>query len=92
MAIVTLTEAKEHLRVNHNLEDTKITRDIEAAEDYIKNYLNREEIPIKAAVKAAALLIVGDLYENRESQSEKELKANATVERLLFPYRVDMGI
>lgn len=41
-----------------------------------------------APVDAAILLMVGDLYENREGQSDKALHRNQTYERLLNPYRV----
>jgi hypothetical protein len=39
-------------------------------------------------IKAAILLLVGDLHEHREAQSEIVLRENETVHRLLHPYRV----
>ena len=38
--------------------------------------------------RAAILLRVGDLYENREAQTDRPLHGNQTFERLLNPYRV----
>lgn len=35
------------------------------------------------AMKAAILILVGDLYENREAQSSQKFEQNATVDRLL---------
>lgn len=48
-----------------------------------------ENIP--AALKAAILLIVGDLYANTEEGGER-LEANPAVDRLVFPYRVNLGL
>jgi len=97
MATVTLAEAKLHLRASTYVdspdpEDTLINLYIAAADDYIRNFLDREIIPSKSAIKAAALLIVADLYENREGAGEKEIKENPAVMRLLFPYRRNLGV
>lgn len=43
---------------------------------------------VPASLRAAVLLTAGDLYENREAQSHKPLSENATVMRLLAPYRL----
>jgi hypothetical protein len=40
-----------------------------------------------APIKSAALLMVADLYENREAQTERQRYRNTTYERLLNPYR-----
>ncbi|AJQ86092.1 head-tail connector protein [Xanthomonas oryzae pv. oryzicola] len=42
--------------------------------------------PVPAALKAAILLLVGDLYANREA-SIQGLSENPAVSRLLFPFR-----
>ncbi len=39
-------------------------------------------------VSAAILLMVGDLYANRERQGDKQYFVSDTFERLLNPYRV----
>lgn len=92
MALITLTEAKNHLRVDQDAEDSTIQIYINAAIDYIGKYLNNETIPESPSVKAAGLLIVGDLYENRASQSEVRIYKNNTVDSLLSPYRENMGL
>lgn len=99
MAIVSLSEAKDHLRVNQTTEDTLIQLYIDAASDYVREYLNGEikgelDSPVStpAAIKAAALLLIGDLYENREAGGVDEIKRNPAVGALLYPYRVRLGI
>lgn len=43
---------------------------------------------VPAGIKAAILLIVGDLYANREARLAGNLSDNPTVERLLFPFKL----
>jgi uncharacterized phiE125 gp8 family phage protein len=43
---------------------------------------------VPAPLQAAVLLIVGDLYANREAKQAADLGTNPTVARLLFPYRM----
>lgn len=91
--MLTLTETKLHLRVDHNFEDAGIEAMIDAATAAVSDYLG---VPIEdlellaqpAPVCSAALLLVADLYTNRERQSAQVLHRNETFERLLNPYRV----
>lgn len=92
MATVTLAQAKKHIRVTHSLEDDMIQMYMDAADDWIKNFLNQEQIPQKSAVKAAALLIIEDLYRNRGTTIEQAVVKNPAVDSLLYPYRVEIGI
>lgn len=43
--------------------------------------------PVPAALKAAILLVVGDLFANREANTEKPLAENPAVQNLMFPFR-----
>lgn len=43
---------------------------------------------VPAPMRAAVLLLTGDLYENREAAGVKALQGNPAVRRLLDPYRV----
>jgi len=43
---------------------------------------------LPAPLKAAVLLIVGDLYANREAKQAADLTSNPTIDRLLWPYRI----
>lgn len=52
---------------------------------YAVGYTDADAVP--ASLKAAILLIVGDLYANRTKQQDVELFDNRAVSRLLFPYK-----
>lgn len=99
--VVSLDEAKSHLRVLDCNDDAYISAIISAAESYVATYLNRsldtwdEESPpspVPTAVKQAILLIIGDFYENREAQGDKQYYANPAVQNLLHFHRLDIGV
>ncbi|HMU15817.1 MAG TPA: head-tail connector protein [Thauera aminoaromatica] len=99
MIFTTLDEAKEHLRVQIDTDDLLIEAYIEAAEAHVLDFLNLTEYELlgspgtrPAPLRVATLMIVADLYENREAQVDFEIRANPAVERLLFPYRVNLGV
>lgn len=92
MSEVTLSEAKLHLRVTHTDEDTLIQAYIDAAEDYVGVLLNQVNYTTTPSIKAAVLLTISDLYENREGAGEKDIKENPAVMRLLHPHRQEIGI
>lgn len=88
MTTVTLDEAKLHMRVDHDDEDQYIEGLILAAETHIGMYLGENlPDPMPAPVKAAVLLLVGDLYENRERQGDRTLTEGTAYALLLAPYR-----
>ena len=111
--LISLEDAKRHLRVLHSHEDALIQSFIDAAVDNVGTYIDREldgydlipfetelvnSVPtlmqpmkLKPSLYAAALLICGDLYNNRDAQTTTELKLNPTLERLMNPYR-RMGV
>lgn len=100
MAAVTLAEAKQHLRVIGNAEDAQIQLYLDAAEQQAANFIKRPipwddgavppvAVPVPAPVKAAILLILGDLFENREGVITGTIVAgNPSVNALLWPYRM----
>lgn len=102
MPILSLDEIKAHLRLDGEAEDAHLTLLSEAAEDYVSQYLDRpvpwldaagSVVPVPGGVRAALLLIVGDLYENREGQITGVSRAeNPTVMCLLSPYRTGLGV
>jgi uncharacterized phage protein (predicted DNA packaging) len=99
MSIVSLSLAKNHLRVDQSEEDSLIQSYIDAAEQYVEGYINRtipgsldSPVTTPKPIISAILLIVGDLYENRLGASEVDLKENKAVVSFLYPYRVGIGI
>jgi uncharacterized phage protein (predicted DNA packaging) len=94
-----LVEAKEHCRVEIDTDDVLIQAYIDAAEAHVLNFLNLTEAELlgspndrPAPIRVAVLMIVADLYENREAQVDFDIKPNPAVERLLFPYRACLGV
>ncbi|NMY56771.1 head-tail connector protein [Pseudomonas sp. WS 5051] len=86
--MTTLDEAKLHLRVDHDAEDEYLRGLILAAETHVGMYLGDTlPDPMPAPIKAAILLLVGDLYENRERQADRTLSENTAYSMLLAPYR-----
>ncbi len=91
-AMIILDDAKLHLRVDFTDDDDLIENLIDTATAATADYLDDSELVLDstapAPVKAATLLMIADLYENREAQTERQLYVNQTYERLLNPYRV----
>lgn len=97
MTVVTLDEAKAHLRVDGTDDDADIALKLAAAEDDVARYLDRPlpwtdadgtPVAVPPAVKAAILLVLGDLYANREvSVIDATYAENPTLKRLLSSYR-----
>ncbi len=89
--MLTLPEAKLHLRVDHNDEDALIGALMATATAACADFLNMPAadlvVAVPAPVKSAALLLVGNLYENRESMGDRPYSKNPTFEALLNPYR-----
>ena len=89
--MLTLAETKLHLRVDHDDEDVLIEAMIDTATAACADYLNMPAadlvVAVPAPVKSAALLLVGNLYENRESMGDRPYSKNPTFEALLNPYR-----
>ena len=90
--MLTLQETKLHLRVDHDDEDTLIASMMDTATAACADYLNMPAadlvVAVPAPIKSAALLMVGSLYNDRESQGDRPYNKNPTFEALLNPYRV----
>ncbi|NLY16640.1 MAG: phage gp6-like head-tail connector protein [Gammaproteobacteria bacterium] len=75
---------------------------IKAAVSHASQYLDRpipwtnkdgETVPVPEDVQLAILLIIGDLYENREGQFVGiAVSENQTVQNLLHFHRVGLGV
>lgn len=94
--ILTLEEAKKHLRVDESFkdDDTYISELIGVAETDIANRLKYDTLSEKfpdgdypLTVKQAAKLIVAHYYENREPVAfASSSKIPMMIDSLLFPY------
>ncbi len=69
--IVTLEEAKQHLRVDINDDDGYILTLIAAAEKFIQDATGKTFDSTNPLAKTVVLLLVGDLYEKRELTTDK---------------------
>lgn len=83
--LFTLAEVKAHLRVEHGDDDAIITAYMDAAVGRILMYCNAAFVPVghEAEFKAAGLLAVGVLYDNRSDGADLPIAS----QRLIDPYR-----
>lgn len=97
--LISLEEIKYHLRLSSepdSEEDPQLEMMYEAALDYCTRFID-SEIPedsngLNSSFRAAVLLVIGDLYENREGTNALEYSPNKTVERLLHFHRRNLGV
>ena len=87
--IVTVGEAKMHLRVDHDEEDAYldglIAKAQAVAEDYCRVSFS-DEAP--EPVRLAVLLMVSHYYENRDNPDKQVyITMRIAFENLLYPYR-----
>lgn len=89
--MLDLEETKLFLRVDGDDEDTTIQLMMDTAAAAVADYLNMDvadlDTDAPGPVKSAALLLVADLFANRERQGTQALHRNGAFERLLNPYR-----
>ena len=86
--MITVTEAKQHLRVMHGLEDGLIQLYLDAATRHVEEYLGDDlPDPMPEPIQAAVLLLTADLYINRERQGDRILYEGTAYTLLLAPYR-----
>lgn len=97
MALVTLQEADDHLRLDLQSGDEReadVLLKMEQATDIVLDYLKTEESgwdeeTVPRSIHAAILLVLGDLWEAREGGAENGdyISPNGTVARLLHRFR-----
>jgi hypothetical protein len=98
---ITLQRAKQHLRILHNHEDDYIKSLIDTALQMVADYIDRPltddkcvlpDGTLKAPLIHAALLLLGDLYINREGVSGTTFTVlNINASNLMASYR-KMGV
>jgi uncharacterized phage protein (predicted DNA packaging) len=87
--ILTVAEAKAHLRVQYDEEDAYLTTLIQqaqaAAEDFCRVTFDDSAPP---AVRLAVLLMLSHYYENRDNPDKQVyITMRMAFENLLYPYR-----
>ncbi|WP_285295232.1 head-tail connector protein [Aureimonas altamirensis] len=86
--LISVDDAKVHLRVDHGEEDFYIGELIEAAEDYVQSMGVATATPFPSAVRHAVLMLVAHFYDNRSAAGEQPSNAIAFgVNALLAPHR-----
>jgi uncharacterized phage protein (predicted DNA packaging) len=81
--IISLDEAKEWLRIEHNDEDNTILMLINAAETYLQNATGNTFDNTNNLAKLFCLVLVTDWYENREMVGKASEKVRQTVESMV---------
>ncbi len=97
MPMVTLEEAKAHIKVDNDDEDALINTYIAAAEDHIRRYCGQSfEDSLPAIIKVACLMIVAGMYEGRQavlmSERSGSIKTNNLVYAYLEQHRKNRGV
>ncbi|MGJ8522292.1 hypothetical protein R84981_000977 [Carnimonas sp. R-84981] len=89
--LVSLKVMKQHLRVNHDEEDELVLLYASSALEWCLWYCDNPNIKtvgdVSARFKSAMLLVLGDLFEHREQNTEINLYHNSTAEDLLWADR-----
>lgn len=96
MMLVTLQQAKDHLRVDYDDEDAEIELLAKAAGSSVIAYLKLDAAPdpVPFQVQAATLILTAELYKNREAMQDGEVDSQfgygylpRSVTALLYPLR-----
>ena len=97
---ITLAEVKQHLAINHTVNDYYISSLIPTAITNVEDTIDRslddvkcinEKGELKAPLRQAILLMIGSLYDYRGSQQAEQIYDNPAFERLISKYR-RMGV
>ena len=90
--IVTLEEAKSYLRVDFNDDDALITSLITTADEYLKAAINPTYDATSGRAKTLALIVVGDLYDNRELSEKVSGNTRRLVQNFALQLRLESGV
>lgn len=90
--MITLAQAKLHCRIDGTDEDQLLEAIIAAAEDFVSSQTGLDfgadpETPPPARARSLLLLLIGDLYQNREATAETATKENRTTTLLMNSLR-----
>lgn len=88
--MVTLAEAKDHIRVTWATDDAEIAAMVEASKDHLRSIdvVGIDVDPLPPALHQAVLLLVGQYFRSREATSDTAMKEIPFgVSCLIAPYR-----
>lgn len=91
MMIVTLEEAKAYLRVDFNDDDSLINSLIDTADEYLKAAISETYNTTSGRAKMLALIVVGDLYDNREMSEKVSGNVRRLVQNFALQLRLESG-
>lgn len=69
--IVSLTEVKKHLRIEHSEDDTSLQMMINAAESFVKSATDSVIDETDDRIKVVCLFLIADMYEQRGFVTDK---------------------
>ncbi|CAI1121002.1 head-tail connector protein [Serratia liquefaciens] len=94
--VVQIEELRQHIEFDGDDRDALIKRYAQAALNYCLRWCDdprwKVATDIPEPVVSAMLLVFGDLFEHRTSQSEIQLYANAAAENLMWSCRNWRGV
>lgn len=89
--VVPIEELRQHIEFDGDGRDAVIKRYAQAALDYCLHWCDEPRWKVAgdvpSPVVSAMLLVFGDLFEHRTSQTEVQLYSNAAAENLMFSCR-----
>ena len=86
--MLTLNEVKSYLRVDFNDEDTLIARLMGVADEYLVSALGNYNRNSERA-DMLALIVVADLYENRELSSKVSANTSKLVQSFMLQLQLE---
>ncbi|HBM0283745.1 head-tail connector protein [Salmonella enterica] len=96
LSIVPIEELRQHVEMDTDDRDAVIKRYAQSALDYCLRWCDdprwKQASDIPSPVVSAMLLVFGDLFEHRTSQTEVQLYTNVAAENLMFSCRNWRGI
>lgn len=90
--MLTLEEVKAHLRYDSDDNDAALQIMLDAAEQAIKTHCDPNQDLNTAAIKQAALLLIGYWDANRNAEQGNEWYLPQPVLALLTPYRTPVAV
>ena len=84
MAVNTLVEVKQYLKIDIEDDDTLLSIQIEAAEEYLKNATGIEFASDNKRAKLYLFMLVENMYENRSFIVTGNEKINITAQGLMM--------